>query len=241
MSQPSGIDDVISRNTGNAAVRAVMQAFTLQVGPVPVPVGALLDNLMSGRRDRLRERNLSAFIEEIGKRHSTITPERLDNDNGLVYAIVTTVDAASRVRRIEKARLFGVMLANYDAINVGSDADEYEQMQHVLDDISLREYQALLILRALENRHPYTDGLNVAQHTGQFWNEYTHRLVQKGISKEELLGFFGRLARTGLFETYAGRFLDVGGGEGQTSVMFDKFLAALSRHRKEHPQKHRHI
>lgn len=137
---------------------------------------------------------------------------------------------------LEKVRLFARMLAYYDHININSDDDDYEQMLRILDDMTLREYQVLLILRALENRHPpLSDSENPAQHTTRFWNAFVHRVSQKGIAEEKQLGFFARLGRTGFYESYAGRFWDTGRGEGQTTAAFSRFLVAVSRHQKEHP------
>jgi len=235
MSEESNVEKALSKYESKPLVRAVVQTFTVPAGPIPLPIGALVDNLLTGSRNRLRDRNLGVFIEELGKQSTTITPELLERD-GFVHAIVVTIDAAARASRTEKVQLFARMLAYYGYINVNSNDDNYEQMLRILDDMTLREYQVLLILRALEDRHPLlSDDETPAQRTARFWDDFVHRIGQKGIAEEELLGFFARLSRTGFYESYSGQFWDTGRGEGQTTAAFDRFLAAVNRHQKEHP------
>jgi len=103
MSEESNVEKALSKYESKPLVRAVIQAFSIPAGPIPLPIGAFIDNFLTGSRNRLRDRNLGVFVEELGKQSTTITRGRLEHDDGLVHAIVITIDASARAHRTGKS------------------------------------------------------------------------------------------------------------------------------------------
>lgn len=230
---------------GNPLVHAIAQVVAVPIGPVPLPIGAFVDNILLRRRDQLARQRMREFLEELSRQSTTITPDRLEQDEGLVHAIVVTAQAAARARRTEKIHMFARMLANYDRIVTMGTEDDYEDMLRVLDDMSVREYQILLLLRSFEERaeegpSAETDVTDAEStmllRASDFWKDFRVAVERTGVSQHEIRGVLARLRRTGMYDTFVGHYGD-DGEKSRTTPLLDRFLAAVERHEVQHPPK----
>jgi hypothetical protein len=139
--------------------------------------------------------------------------------------------------------MFARMLANYDRIVAMGTEDDYEEMLRVLDDMSVREFQLLLLLRDFEERAKKdqladadtTDAEGaMLQQASNFWEDFRAAVVRTGVPMDEVRGMLARLRRTGMYETFAGR----AGNDGEkshTTALLDCLLVAVARHEDRHP------
>jgi hypothetical protein len=141
--------------------------------------------------------------------------------------------------------MFARMLANYDRIVAMGTEDDYEDLLRVLDDMSVREYQILLLLRDFEERakaEPVTetdttnpDGAMLLR-ASKFWEDFRVTVERTGVSQHEIRGSLARLRRTGMYDTFAGHWGD-DGEKSRTTPLLDRFLAAVERHESQYPPK----
>jgi hypothetical protein len=236
----------LERYAGTPVVRAIAQAVAVPVGPVPLPVGVFVDNFLLRRRDQLAQRRMREFLAELSRQSTTITPDRLEQEDGLVHAIIVTVQAVTRARRTEKIHMFARMLANYDRIVAMGTEDDYEEMLRLLDDLSVREYQILLLLRNFEERAK-EEPLAEADATdpedamylraSEFWEDFRIAVERTGVPQHEIRGVLARLRRTGMYDSFVVERYGVDGEKSRTTPLFDRFLAAVERHEVQHPPK----
>jgi len=137
------------------------------------------------------------------------------------HATLITVAAAARAGRTEKVHLFARLLSNYDRFVSGSIEDDYEEMLRVLDDMSLREYHILLLLRGYEMQFAQEIAeaqrqqgipVNVRRWAGGHWEDFVYRLPQLGVPEDEIPSMLVRLRRTGLYDTMQSRESDNNSG-----------------------------
>jgi hypothetical protein len=246
MVHASSEERYLERYAGTPVVRAIAQAVAVPVGPVPLPVGAFVDNFLLRRRDQLAQQRMREFLEELSKQSTTITPDRLEREDGLVHAIVVTVQAVARARRTEKIHMFAHMLANYDRVVAMGTEDDYEEMLRLLDDLSVREYQILLLLRDFEERakeEPLAEADAIDPEdamflrASEFWGDFRIAVERTGVPRHQVRGMLARLRRTGMYDSFMVERFGNDGEKGRTTPLFDRFLAAVERHEVQHPAK----
>ena len=142
--------------------------------------------------------------------------------------MVLTTEAAVRAAKLEKLRLFARLLKNFLTGVMVKDIDSFEELVNVVNDLSIREFNILMILREYEQK----TGRLAAQASGPWepsaWEALVDDIQRRvGIPKNEVRGTLTRLTRTGLCEAVAGTFLDYGGGHFQTTPNLDRLLNAL--------------
>jgi hypothetical protein len=218
----------------NSVRRALIQA-------VPI-AGAAADNFLLLKHDEMQRERISEFIAELDRQECDITHEKLERVD-FCHATLVTVVAAARANRTEKVHLFARLLSNYDRLVSGSIEDDYEEMLRILDDISLREYHLLVILRnyekmfvqEMEQMHPNGIPGGPRRWAGGHWDDFAWKDMKRlGVPEVEIAGVLVRLRRTGLYETMQGQESS-SNFHGRTTPLFDHFQRAVERLEREHP------
>lgn len=189
----------------NPVVRALLQL-------VPGGIGSALDVLLMDRVDGIKQRRLKVFFEALKEGKVHLSAELIDSDD-FIHCFDATLRAAVRARRDEKIRLFANLLDRGLVQEKTKSIEDYEDLIGVLDDLSYREWQALMLLDGyLASAAPHDNPL---QRVMSFWDEFVRDLeAQIGVDAGEASSFMNRIARTGLYNEITGMYWDYMGGKG---------------------------
>ena len=216
----------------------VRALFIFMTGLLP-GVNAFTDTareLISEGVERIRRERQRAFFDELAKGETYLT-EEIINSEDFLHNFMATYTAAMHTKHRKKVKQFARLLLT-GVRHEKLESDEFEEFLGILDDLSPREYEILLILKRYEDDNPnrseeLEDGTsekveNDAQHAHRFWGTFVENVESStGIDKLTLASMLVRLTRTGLYETFAGILLDYIGGKGHTTPMFKTFVAWL--------------
>lgn len=217
---PSQLEEFAKRYENLSLVRTLLQL-------TPCGIGSAIDTALVTVLNRVNDERIRAFFDELAKGKIALTQEQIANEDFL-HAYFATARAALHTRRREKIKLFGRLFTHYCQGAGFSTTDTYEEILAVLDDLTLRELQVLLLLRDFESNNPILPGQNALQRATQFWASFLQRVeVEIGISKVEIPGYLERLNRTGLYQTFVGTAWDYTGDKGYTTPNFEGFLQFL--------------
>ncbi len=220
MDTKSRITDLAIRYEHNPVIRTLIQL-------VPFGIGSAVDTAIATTIDKIREKRARAFFDELDKHDLVLTEEQINTEDFL-HAYFATMKMALNTRRQKKIRLFTRLFANYIQERSFDNVDDYEDMLTVLDDLSYREFQILLILNRFEKRYLPQKDQNPAQWIGQFWDEFLSSVESEiGIPIDQIPGILARLNRTGLYKTITGTYFDYSGDQGHLTPNFATFLDAL--------------
>ena len=189
----------------------------------PTGVGSAYEVMLSHRISEMRNRRFRIFMDELSRGDRELTPELIDSDKFL-HAFFCTTRASLNTNREEKIRVFGRLLLYAARENV-LNTDTFEEFVSILEDLSVREFQVLLLLNEYEQVTQREEDQNDLQFAKSFWSDFEKSVNEKlGIDELELPSILTRINRTGLYETFTGTFLDYRGGKGKTTVLFEKFV-----------------
>ena len=217
---PGQLEEIGKRYEQQPIIRGLVQL-------IPWGIGSAVDVAIMTVLNNVREDRAHAFFDELAKGRIALTQEQINNEDFL-HAYFATVRAALNTRRREKIRLFGQLFTHHCQGAGFTNTDTYEETLAVLDDLTLRELQVLLLLRDFESKNSILPGQNALQRATQFWASFLQRVeVEIGIPKAETPGYLERLNRTGLYQTYVGGAWDYTGDKGYTTPNFEGFLEFL--------------
>ena len=144
-----------------------------------------------------------------------------------VEGLVATARHVQETVNEGKIRDFAAMFATYCEGGHFRSVDHFEEYLSILDELSAREFQVLLILHKYERANPL-DGRNPLQRAVSVWGSFEADVRQNvGIEPEQLPAILTRIQRTGLYETITGNFFDYTGGKGCLTPLFLDFISTL--------------
>lgn len=198
------------------------------VSYLPHPISDIASGislLATGTLLDLRIERLESFFDELSK---GIPPDQaLLSNKDFLHCYTRTIEAVIRTHRQEKIRMFACLLASaLDEKILIHNVDEYEEYLEILDELSLREIRALILLDKYEEDCPtgagtHSMGLNALQRANLFWNKFLEEMEKElEIPKEEVDSFLTRLNRTGCYETIIGTYYDYSGGLGKLTGLY---------------------
>jgi len=191
-------------------------------------IGSAFDVGLTTFIENIREDRARTFFDELGKRDFPLTEDEIKSEDFL-HAYFATCRAALNTRRREKIRLFARLLHNYASKSTA--VEEFEEHLTILDDLSYRELQVLLILEHYEEANPQRNFKNVHTRAELFWEDFQSECSTKlAIPTNELNGVLTRLTRTGLYETIA--FTSMG-NRGRLTRNFYRFIEHLKAAKNE--------
>lgn len=196
-------------------------------------LGSILDTALAVSIERLKHERVREFFDELVNQDITLTEEQIQNEDFL-HAYFATAKAALNTRRREKIRLFARLLANYTHSMKPEATDTYEEMLAVLDDLSFREFQVLLVLHRFETRTPISRELETqlsrTQRASEFWDAFCESVVSEiGIPTPEIPGILTRLTRTGLYQPFLANIPGYTGDKGGLTPNFFTLQEALGK------------
>jgi hypothetical protein len=190
----------------------------LILGLVPYAPG-LLDMFVAHGRN-LQEARLVELFRYLDQDGFVITKELIE-DEDFIHNCLVTMKAAARTKRTEKIALLANALINSTKIRY--EDDRCEELFGIIDEISLREFQALNLLAKYELKFPKEKDKNRLQRSNQFWTDFLNDLNhQIGIEKDISRDFLKRIERTGCYAEISGSYHNYSGGIGYlTSTYFE--------------------
>ena len=195
---------------------------------IPYNVGSAIDSALMIHVNNLRADRLRIFFDELANGQIPLTIGVV-NDSDFLHAYFCTIRAALNARREQKIRLFARLFRNLDGPKDRINFDDYEETLSILDELTLRELHALILLKQFELANSKQEGQNEMRQAISFWPSFLQTLkVEIGIEDKLIPGFLERLNRTGLYQTFVGGFLDYTGDLGHTTPYFEKFMEDLS-------------
>ena len=195
----------------SALVRGLVQL-------IPAGIGSAIETAFLTLATNLRERRVERLFDALANENLTLTEDSVKNDE-FIHKFLVTLAASARTNRKEKIDLFAAFLKNGSSIEV--DADEFDELLLVLDELSLREFMVLEILDRHERATPRVPGENDLQHANLFWDSFQAEVVEKlGVPIDAFDPFMTRLVRTGTYETFVGGYMDYTGGKGKLTPIY---------------------
>jgi hypothetical protein len=183
----------------NPGVRALVQL-------VPFGVGSALETYLATRLDNIRQRRRQTFFDELAKGTVDLTPQLIENEDFL-HCFVATVRAVDRTRREEKIHMFARLLSAASSGGAAPDADEYEELLGIVDQLTPNEFRVLLALEEYEATY-YKDG----QFHGDGRDGVLHPIAAKHLgvpqdqlTDDELRAIVMRLNRVGCYGLFGWR------------------------------------
>jgi hypothetical protein len=170
---------------------------------------ALVATIQSYQKERLK-----TYFDELAKGNIDLSEEDIQNEDFL-HAFFATTKAASATRNREKIKLFAKLFGTYCNEKEFDKIDKYEEWLSILEDISYREFQILLVLKKASE----------IKLEGKEKREICYKLISTELQmeKNEVEGWLSRIVRTGLCGKHGG----YGGDYFELKPNFESFLKAL--------------
>jgi hypothetical protein len=171
-------------------------------------------------------RRAELFKSELIALNIDPSEERLRKGEHL-EGLLATAKRVQEATNERKIRDFAAMFATYYGGGHFHSIDHFDEYLSILDELSAREIQVLLILHKHELASPL-NGRNHLQRANAIWNAFALEVRDKvGIEPEHIPAILTRIQRTGLYETITGAFLNYGGGRGYLTALFADFIVTL--------------
>lgn len=213
-------ENIVSSGAEKYSDKPVLQAL-LQL----IPGWSSADTLLKARASEMHQERLFTFFDELENGDKELTQD-LISTNEFLHAYFATVKAVWGTRRKEKIRQFARLLKS-DLIREQSDenAETFEEMLKVLDELGHREFTILLLLRDYEKQYSgrHATGGELSR-ISLYWGDFkgdAQKILQR---KTPLDAFMTRLERTGCF------LHTVGSGFGKTTDIFSYLCELVHDH-----------
>lgn len=205
-----------SEPTQNASTTALRTLARAAAQLIPLGIGSALEVFISGLAESERERRLEVLFDEMERsgRVDEATLRRVP----FLRRFLVTARAAAHTQREAKIRLFARLLVAELPIPEGdTDADAFEEMLRVLDDLSVRELRVLGCLERFERAHPRPPGVDPITHIDSYWATFAGEAAPiMGVAPRDIDIVLQRIARSGLY-----RPVPLGMGEGRSTMLSD--------------------
>lgn len=193
-----------------------------------VPGWGSADTLLQERANEIRSERMKTFFDELAAGKHELT-DSLINSEDFLHSYFCTLKAALNTRQREKIKMLARLLDASLSKEINTSTDEYEELLAVLDAISLREFNALLILSRLERVNPPKIDENGLQNLMAYWAKFkTEVAATLDIPETAFSAFMAKMERTGLYLRFTGSFMDYEGDMGRTTALFSRLLQFIS-------------
>jgi hypothetical protein len=245
------MSELLAQPSLNAMVGTLVRI--LAPGGFGEGVGGLLD--AAGHEHRRVA--LEIWAAELND-HPDVTEEQIASDPRL-FATFTVANVILRAQTQERIRLFARLHANFLRETGGvTSSDDFKEFVGLLDDLSERELETLLILdergkkpssffyatvrsgmeggadadRSASSTDPAVSDTKRLVHAQDFWNEFREETARRfRLSVPEIANVVQRLARTGLCQVLSDNSGVV--VAAATTPYFRRFLAALVKYDRD--------
>ncbi|MDH5763746.1 MAG: hypothetical protein OEZ51_12240 [Nitrospinota bacterium] len=218
--EPTEGNSLILKYENYPIVRSLIQL-------VPFGIGSAIDVALMGKINNMKTERTRVFFDKILENNIALKEEQLE-DKEFLHAYFATTKAYLNTQRHEKIQLFAQLFSRYCEKGIFEAIDDYEESLSILDELSYREFEILLILNEFENKNPIKEGQNYLQRALVYWENFINQIEQDiGLLREEIPGVLERINRTGLYQTFTGGFMDYTGDVGKLTPNFQRFLKEL--------------
>jgi hypothetical protein len=101
------------------------------------------------------------------------------------------------------------------------DADEYEEIISIIEELSFNELAMLAILGRFEKANPMKDNETPVQWTAKYWEKFVQATSTELMLPEELIQpMLVRLQRSGCYQEIGGNYMDYAGGLGTLTALY---------------------
>ena len=212
-------DELIERYGDKLGVRMAIQTIPW--------VGSAAETALSSRVATLRRRRVLTFFDELAAGELVPSEATVESEDFL-HCLCATVAYAINTNRREKIRMFARLLKRSFDAGGPADADQYEVLVKILDDLSFNEIRALETLHDFQDepREPHDNDL---KWTLRLWPAFQDRLWDElGVPRAETSDFLNGIARTGCYREFQG-YMDYTGGLGQLTPVYDRLRAYIEQ------------
>lgn len=209
------IEQLGNRYQNNPVIRGLIQL-------IPLGIGAAADVVLIKKVEKMRSDRAREFFDELGNGTVQLTQEMIESENFL-HCYFSTVRAALNSYRKEKIRYFARLLTSSITSSEISTIDEYEEYLSILDELSFRELELLVVLSRYEKDNFLQDDTDQIQRPNRFWDQFYSEVCSRfSLSDGELNGILARLNRTGLYRTIIGMYPGYTGEKGELTPLYTK-------------------
>ena len=159
--------------------------------------------------------------------------ERLASQE-LLNAFTATMRHVLNAASDEKIRRFARLFASFcRGLGGLRSVDQLEEYLSILDDLSDREFQLLILLERIEREHAVRPGHADVEDAMGYWSDFGGEAERTlGVTPDLLPSVLTRLQRTGLYEHFSGSYMDYQGGMGRVTTLFGEFVVELNIKKK---------
>lgn len=208
------------RYADNPIIQALLQL---------IPGWSSADTLIQRRANEIRAERIKVFFDELAQGRQVLTEELIQTEDYL-HSFFCTLRATVNTRRREKIKLYARLLDSTLDPSLSVSSDEYEELLNVLDEISHREFVALMKLSELESYHPIQENQNQLQNTQTYWDDFKNSVIENlGVPEESFKSFMAKMERTGLYFRIIGNYWDYSGDIGRTTQLFTRLTELIQQ------------
>lgn len=176
-------------------------------------------------------------LSELEKKVEDFSIDSVQTNDIFISTLIHALKIEMQTHQKEKIELLKNVIMN-TALNIFEDDDDYTYYLSILEDISVKEFQALLILEKYQDKTPKGFSTDIplskkhstnipdkpVEDVYNLWQIYEKELYEKlNIPETEVKWFMERLARTGLFMSQAGYYQGYFAGKGKLTDLYFKF------------------
>jgi len=195
-------------------------------------VGGSFDILLSSSGQNFVAKRIESFIEELRKEISKLDDRKINHtflksEEGFDL-IMKGFNSASRTRQKEKLKLYANIIKNALTIGKINNEDEPEFFLKIIEELSIKDLQAGLLLFDLRSGKIKIPEKNKAAQNGlSLSDSEILSIVFDDLDKDTLVSNFLRLERTGLIKERVGSYIGYGGGKYLINPLFDRLINFL--------------
>ncbi|HCB13179.1 MAG TPA: hypothetical protein DEP36_06370, partial [Gammaproteobacteria bacterium] len=219
---------------------SVMRGLMALAGVIP-PI-SVIDEVLVKRWENIQKDRFRILLSELEKGQRFLTKELIEQEDFL-YAYHAVTKAAIKTRRKEKIKLLANLLLNASKKFPQSN-EAFEEYLSILEDLSFRELQILLLLKQFEEGfHLQIKELESAEArklSKESWNLFQNAVFDKcDVKGEQLIPILIRISRTGLCEVEPDYLMTDNNkeipnmGDAYTTPRLDDFITWLQLENEE--------
>jgi len=203
-----------------------------------VPGWSSADTLLQQRASEIRSERMRAFFNELAAGKHELTEELIKTDDFL-HCFFCTLRAALNTRQVEKIKMMARLLDSSLSPDIDTSTDEYEELLSILDSISLREFNALIILFRLEQSNPQKEGhaqraergsQEEWSHVKSYWDTFRSKVISSlNVPENSFRDFMAKMERTGLYFRIFGGPVGYTGNYGRTTSLFTRLIQFIDQ------------
>lgn len=172
---------------------------------IPSRFSTAIDAALLAKLETIRKERMRIFFDELARGDIVIDESLLESEDFL-HCFFSTTKYALNSRRRQKIKIFARLLRESCIGDTFKNIDEYEDFLNILDDLSYREIQILIILDEFYEKNKdqkQEHNGNDSSWVSTFWGEFQEKIhSQMGIDNSELGDHMNRLVRSGCYKIF---------------------------------------